>query len=148
MRLGRAAPAILSKHVVQPIAERLEIHAEPADPDSGLVEFVGRLFAGREQEGQSLEESAVGRCQCRPFCASRRSLLDCRLTLALEPVGYSRPALGRYGSSLTGLFPFKRRRALDDPPRQTGQTATMRLLPFRGSATRLGRGWSRGWGGW
>ena len=60
--LGRAVPAILSEHVVQPDAEPLDLRAEPAESDLGLVEFVGRLFAGREQERQRLEESAVGRC--------------------------------------------------------------------------------------
>ena len=56
----RRLPAILAEQVVQAGAERLKIVAQAVNCNVGLLQFVGRLLAGREQQNQRSDKLVVG----------------------------------------------------------------------------------------
>ena len=56
----RRLPAILAEQVVQPGAERLKIVAQAVNCNVGLLQFVGRLLAGCEQQNQRSDKLVVG----------------------------------------------------------------------------------------
>lgn len=58
--LRRGLLALLDEHVLQPDAERVQVLAEPVSHNVGLIEFVARLLAGREQKDQRRDKCAVG----------------------------------------------------------------------------------------
>ena len=45
---------------MQPGAERLEFLAEPVNRNVGVIQFLGRLLAGREKKDECWNKSAVG----------------------------------------------------------------------------------------
>ena len=49
----------LAEQVVQPGAERMKIVAQPIEFNTGVFQFVGRLFTGRQQQNQRSDKFVV-----------------------------------------------------------------------------------------